>query len=91
MPPQVVHLKFHLTLRCYNTSFFFSTIVKYWSFLISGNCVNAKNTTTWDLSSDHRIKENIKKADLSMCYNNVKNINLYRYNYINGFKNGLLS
>jgi hypothetical protein len=32
--------------------------------------------------SDHRIKENIKKANLKICYNNIKNINLYRFNYI---------
>jgi hypothetical protein len=80
----------NLTLRCYNTSFLFSTIVKNWFFLISGNCTNAKNTTTWDLSSDHRIKENIKKTDLNICYSNVKNIHVYRYNYIKGFKKGLL-
>ena len=67
-----------------------SPIARYWTFLISGNCTNALNATTWNTTSDHRIKENIKKADLNICYNNVKNINVYRYNYINGFKNGLL-
>jgi hypothetical protein len=34
------------------------------------------------LSSDQRIKENIVKADLKTCYDNVKNNNLYRYNLI---------
>ncbi len=38
--------------------------------------------------SDHRIKENIKKADLKICFENIKNINLYRFNYIDGFKFG---
>ena len=39
--------------------------------------------------SDQRIKTNIKKANLKTCYENVKNINLYRYNYIDGFRNGI--
>ena len=38
--------------------------------------------------SDHRIKENIKKANLKICFDNVKNINLYRFKYIDGFKLG---
>ena len=37
------------------------------------------------ISSDHRIKENIKKANNKICYDNVKNINVYRFNYIDGF------
>ncbi len=37
--------------------------------------------------SDQRIKENIVKADLKTCYDNVKNINLYRFNYIDAFDN----
>jgi hypothetical protein len=31
-------------------------------------------------------KENIVKADLKTCYDNVKNINLYRFNYIDSFE-----
>jgi hypothetical protein len=46
------------------------------------------NGTTWDVTSDHRIKENIKKANLNICYDNVKNINLYRFNYKDAFGNG---
>ena len=46
------------------------------------------NGTTWDQTSDHRIKENIKKANLNICYDNVKNINLYRFNYKDAFGNG---
>ena len=30
------------------------------------------------------MKENIKKENLKTCYDNVKNINLYRFNYIDG-------
>ena len=46
------------------------------------------NGTAWDQTSDHRIKENIKKANLNICYDNVKNINLYRFNYKDAFGNG---
>jgi hypothetical protein len=46
------------------------------------------NGTAWDVTSDHRIKENIKKANLNICYDNVKNINLYRFNYKDAFGNG---
>jgi hypothetical protein len=54
-------------------------------FRSSGECMNSYNWTTWNQISDQRVKENIKKADLKICFNNVKNINLYRFNYINGF------
>ena len=56
----------------------------------AGNVSNYLNSTTWQQRSDHRIKENIKKANVSICYDNVKNINLYRFNYIKGFKEGTL-
>jgi hypothetical protein len=46
------------------------------------------NGTAWDVTSDHRIKENIKKANINICYDNVKNINLYRFNYKDAFGNG---
>ena len=57
-----------------------------WQFSSLGPCYNAKNISVWDIGSDHRIKEDIKKANLQTCYNNVKNINLYRFKYIDGFK-----
>ena len=64
----------------------FTGTMKRWEFNINGGSYNASNTTTWNQSSDHRIKENIVKADLKKCYDNVKNINLYRFNYIENFK-----
>jgi len=48
------------------------------AFVLISNDVNYS-------SSDHRIKENIKKANNKICYDNVKKINVYRYNYIDGF------
>ena len=52
------------------------------------NVYKGNNGTAWDQTSDHRIKENIKKANLNICYDNVKNINLYRFNYKDAFGNG---
>jgi predicted AlkP superfamily pyrophosphatase or phosphodiesterase len=66
----------------------FNTNGYIWQFLNNGLSRNAYNNTVWNVTSDHRIKENIKKANLNICYNNVKNINLYRFNYINGFNKG---
>ena len=57
-----------------------------WQFQNNGLSHNAYNNTVWNIESDQRIKENIKKANLKTCFNNVKNINLYRFNYIDGFK-----
>jgi hypothetical protein len=36
---------------------------------------------SWIDSSDERIKEDIQDADLSICYNNVKNLKLKYYKY----------
>lgn len=38
-------------------------------------------TTTWLVDSDERVKENIEDADLDLCYNNVKNMNLKRFKW----------
>lgn len=56
-----------------------------WIFNTNATSYNALNSSAWNVLSDQRIKENIIKADLKTCYNNIKNINLYRYNYINEF------
>ena len=57
-----------------------------WEFNQNGGSYNNFNTIGWQQASDHRIKENIVKADLKTCYDNVKNINLYRFNYIDSFQ-----
>ena len=49
---------------------------------------NSANTTSWQTTSDQRVKENIKKANLKLCYKNVKELNLYKYKYIDGFGGG---
>jgi hypothetical protein len=60
--------------------------LRTWNFDTNGGSYNHFNTIGWQQVSDHRIKENIVKADLKKCYDNVKNINLYRYNYIDSFQ-----
>jgi hypothetical protein len=39
------------------------------------------STSTWTVSSDSRLKENIQDADLDLCYTNVKNLRLARYKW----------
>jgi hypothetical protein len=56
-----------------------------WRFNEFGNAFNANNSTSWTIASDQRIKKDIIKADLKTCYDNVKNINLYRFKYIDAF------
>ena len=44
-------------------------------------------STNWATSSDERIKDNITSASNETCYENVKNINLYKFNYKEQFAN----
>jgi hypothetical protein len=44
-------------------------------------------STNWATSSDERIKDNITLASNETCYENVKNINLYKFNYKEQFAN----
>jgi len=37
--------------------------------------------TTWSITSDRRIKENIVKASYEKCLENIKNIELYNFNF----------
>jgi hypothetical protein len=53
-----------------------------------GGTFRSNNSASFNQTSDHRIKENIKKANLNICYDNVKNINLYRFNYKYAFGKG---
>ena len=38
-------------------------------------------TSTWTVSSDERLKNNIVDADLDMCYNNINDLRLVRYTW----------
>jgi hypothetical protein len=74
-----------IRFRCHTGVFTGGSAIE-WAFTNAGFSYNPRNQTSWNTTSDHRLKENIVKADLKKCYDNVKNINLYRYNYINAFK-----
>jgi hypothetical protein len=52
-----------------------------------GAITNPSGTTSWTISSDRRIKENIEEASYDKCYENINSLGLYRFNYINGFNN----
>ena len=43
--------------------------------------------TTWSITSDRRIKENIVKASYDKCLENVKNIELYNFNFKDNYVN----
>jgi len=43
--------------------------------------ITETGSTTWTITSDNRIKDNIEKASYDICSENIKNINLYRFNY----------
>jgi hypothetical protein len=48
---------------------------------LSTNSAAKPSTSTWTVSSDSRLKENIEDADLDLCYNNVKNLRLTKYKW----------
>ena len=48
---------------------------------------NATGSPLWSTVSDRRIKENIEKASYEKCYNNIQNLELYRFNYISELNN----
>jgi hypothetical protein len=47
--------------------------------------VSGNGSTNWSTPSDRRIKENIVEASNEMCFENIKNINLYKFNYAKKF------
>lgn len=44
-------------------------------------------STNWTTISDRNLKENIVKSSYKECYENIKNIDLYRFSYKKGFNN----
>ena len=53
----------------------------------AGAISNPSGTTSWTTTSDRRIKENIEDASYDKCYDNINNLGLYRFNYIEGINN----
>jgi hypothetical protein len=52
---------------------------------LSTDLARKLSTSTWAVTSDRRLKENIVDADLNICYNNIRKLRLRRYNYIDSF------
>lgn len=50
-----------------------------------GNVKRFGTSTSFDSSSDMRLKENIINADLDLCYNNIKNLRLVHYKWKDNF------
>jgi len=50
---------------------------------LSTDSASKASSSTWTISSDFRLKENIEDADLDLCYNNFKQINLVKYKWKN--------
>lgn len=50
------------------------------NFEITGTAAKP-SSTTWLISSDERIKEDIQIADVDICYNTVKNLKLKRFKW----------
>ena len=47
--------------------------------------ITGDGSTTWSAPSDSRIKQNIVPASGKKCVENIRNINLYRFNYDSSF------
>jgi len=46
---------------------------------------SGNGSTSWSTTSDRRIKENVVEASYDLCFENIKNINLYKFNYAEKF------
>jgi alpha-tubulin suppressor-like RCC1 family protein len=57
------------------------------NMFVSSTAYTGSGQTTWTTVSDRRIKENIVKASYEKCLDNVKNIELYRFNFKNDVVN----
>jgi len=51
------------------------------NMFVSSTAYTGSSQTTWATFSDRRIKDNIVKASYEKCLDNVKNIELYRFNF----------
>jgi hypothetical protein len=51
----------------------------------SSGGITGDGSTTWSAPSDSRIKQNIVPASGKKCVENIRNINLYRFNYDSSF------
>jgi hypothetical protein len=65
------------------------TDVDYFKITAGGgpSIYNPTGSPNWATTSDKRIKENIEEASYDKCYENIKKVELFRFNYINNFNN----
>jgi hypothetical protein len=68
-----------------NTSSFTIPVATWDLQMVRGQAAAQPLATTWLVTSDKRIKENIISADLDRCYNDLKNVPLRRYAYASSF------
>ena len=52
-----------------------------YQFQVSSDSAAKPSSNTWTVYSDERLKNNIELADISLCYQNVKNLPLKRYTW----------
>jgi hypothetical protein len=48
---------------------------------VAGGAWKTDALSTWWVASDERLKENIETANITICYNTVKSLDLKRYSY----------
>ena len=48
---------------------------------MAGGAWKTDALSTWWVASDERLKENIETANITICYNTVKSLDLKRYSY----------
>jgi hypothetical protein len=51
----------------------------------AGAITNPSGTANWNIGSDRRIKENIKRASYDKCLENINRLELNCFNYVEGF------
>jgi hypothetical protein len=81
--PNVYHLGY---VGIGTTSPEYSLDVRGFIYSSSGGYTSSA-LTTWTVLSDSRIKENIVKASYDKCLENVKNIELYNFNFKDNYVN----
>ena len=68
-----------------NTSSFTIPVATWDLQMVRGQAAAQPLATTWLVTSDKRIKEDIVNADLDRCYNDLKNVPLRRFAYASSF------
>jgi hypothetical protein len=52
---------------------------------LSTNSAAKPSSTAWNTTSDERLKENIVEADLELCYDDIKNLQLRKFKWIDTY------